>query len=210
MLRGPTSAAAMAALVRTAGGDQVTEAQVDAGVGRLADRLLLFVDAERTIWLNPGLVEAVPRPCGLGPPVAELLSNLSVSALRAIAAALGIGDATGSKAGLAAAIAARMADGQAVRDLLAARSRRGRRARAAGTRQLRRPAVRGLELHRSVRIVDILWRGCSPAACSSSGCRATGTGGRRCHARSASPSAAAFAVTAGDSRAAAGGLRHGG
>ena len=120
VLRGPTSAPAIAALVRTAGGDVATEAQVDEGVERLADRLLLFVDPERRIWLNPGLVPLVPRPCGLGPPAAELLSGRTVSALREIVATLGTGTAGRSKVDLLAAVAGAVGDADTLERLLAA------------------------------------------------------------------------------------------
>lgn len=120
LLRGPTSAAAIAALVRADGGDGVTEAQVDDGVARLVDRLLLFVDPEGRIWLNPALVALVPRPCGLGRPAEELLSGIGASALRGIAAAVGAGAKHRNKAALLTAITGRLADREAVGRLLAA------------------------------------------------------------------------------------------
>ncbi len=118
VLRGPTSASAIAALVRTAGGDTATVEQVEAGVERLADRLLLFLDGEGRIWVNPGLVSLLTRPCGLGPPAADLLSALSVSVLRRMVEAIGVEAAGRSKADLAAAVVAVLSDPAAVRRLL--------------------------------------------------------------------------------------------
>lgn len=120
VLRGPTSTSAIAGLVRTAGGDRATDEQVDAGVERLADRLLLFLDGDRRIWLNPGLVPLVHRPCGLGAPAGDLLSDLSMSTLRRIADAIGAEAGGRSKPDLVAAIVEVLTDLDAVGRLLEA------------------------------------------------------------------------------------------
>lgn len=108
--RAPTSIAALAALVRTAAGDPPTASQVDSGIERLADRLLVFPDAEGRIWVNPGLVSVLSNACGLGPSALDVFPSLSMSVLRGIADLIGAEPAGRSKAPLAAAIVEVMAE----------------------------------------------------------------------------------------------------
>lgn len=118
VLGGPTSAAAIAALMRTGSGQAPTPAQVQDAIELLADRLLVFLDGD-AVWLNSGLVQLIPRPCGLAPPAAALLEPRPVNELREILDTLGVPAAGKKKPDLIASIGASLGDGQTLERILA-------------------------------------------------------------------------------------------
>lgn len=85
VIGGPTSAAEIAALMRTCSGSTPELAEVDAGLDRLIERLLAFREPDGVVWLNPGLLDAIGTPGNLGLPVRALLDGLNADELRGMA-----------------------------------------------------------------------------------------------------------------------------
>jgi hypothetical protein len=106
---GPTTAEAIASLLRAADGSMPSIADVDRALDRLGARLVVFRDGDG-VWLNPGLLGVLATPAGLGPPVRLLLEPMTADELRGMASRLVPGTKVRRKAELLELLLGRFAD----------------------------------------------------------------------------------------------------